>query len=109
MVTADVQMTWKCGRKEGGGFANCIPALRKYMDYPHIASMACPKPMLFINSSNGKLFPVPEVKKAFGIMREVLDCQRTGDNLFTEIWPVPHYSGAKAQERVLRFFDEHLK
>lgn len=109
MVTADVQMTWKYGRKEGGGFANCIPALRQYLDYPHIASMACPKPMLFINGSNDKLFPVPGVKKAFGIMREVWDSQKAGGNLATEIWPIPHSCGVKAQERVLRFFDEHLK
>lgn len=109
MVTADVQMTWKYGRKEGGGFANCIPALRQYLDYPHIASMACPKPMLFINGSNDKLFPVPGVKKAFGIMREVWDSQKAGGNLVTEIWPIPHSCGVKAQERVLRFFDEHLK
>lgn len=109
MVTADVQMTWKYGRKEGGGFANCIPALRQYLDYPHIASMACPKPMLFINGSADKLFPVPGVKKAFGIMRDVWDSQKAGGNIVTEIWPIPHSCGVKAQERVLRFFDEHLK
>lgn len=109
MVTTDVQMTWKYGRKERGGFANCIPALRQYLDYPHIASMACPKPMLFINGSSDKLFPVPGVKKAFGIMRDVWDSQNAGGNLVTEIWPIPHSCGVKEQERVLRFFDEHLK
>ncbi|EKC75842.1 Saccharopine dehydrogenase, partial [human gut metagenome] len=58
-VDTDAQLTRRFGRKENGGFANCIPGLRQYLDYPHIASLACPKPMLFINGTKDKLFPVP--------------------------------------------------
>lgn len=109
MVTTDVQMTWKYGRKENGGFANCIPALRQYLDYPHIASLACPKPALFINGTQDKLFKVPGVEKAFKIMHDVWDSQKAGQNLETELWPIPHSCGVKAQQRVLEFFDKHLK
>ena len=109
MVTTDVQMTWKYGRKENGGFANCIPALRQYLDYPHIASLACPKPALFINGTQDKLFKVPGVEKAFKIMHDVWDSQNVGQNLETELWPIPHSCGVKAQQRVLEFFDKHLK
>jgi dienelactone hydrolase len=109
MVTTDVQMTWKYGRKENGGFANCIPALRQYLDYPHIASLACPKPALFINGTQDKLFKVPGVEKAFKIMHDVWDSQKAGQNLETELWPIQHSCGVKAQQRVLEFFDKHLK
>lgn len=109
MVTTDVQMTWKYGRKENGGFANCIPALRQYLDYPHIASLACPKPALFINGTQDELFKVPGVEKAFKIMHDVWDSQKAGQNLETELWPIPHSCGVKAQQRVLEFFDKHLK
>lgn len=109
MVTTDVQMTWKYGRKENGGFANCIPALRQYLDYPHIASLACPKPMLFISGSKDKLFPVPGVEKAFGIMHDVWNSRKAGDRLVTEIRDMGHQCGPDEQERVARFFDEHLK
>ena len=109
MVTTDVQMTWKYGRKENGGFANCIPALRQYLDYPHIASLACPKPALFINGTQDKLFKMPGVEKAFKIMHDVWDSQKAGQNLETELWPIPHSCGVKAQQRVLEFFDKHLK
>lgn len=109
MVTTDVQMTWKYGRKENGGFANCIPALRQYLDYPHIASLACPKPALFINGTQDKLFKVPGVEKAFKIMHDVWDSQKAGQNLETELWPIPHSCGVKAHQRVLEFFDKHLK
>lgn len=109
MVTTDVQMTWKYGRKENGGFANCIPGLRQYLDYPHIASIACPKPMLFINGTQDKLFKIPGVEKAFGIMRDVWDSQGAGGNFEAELWPIPHSCGVKAQQRVLEFLDKHLK
>ena len=109
MVTTDVQMTWKYGRKESGGFANCIPALRQYLDYPHIASIACPKPTLFINGEQDKLFKIPGVKKAFKIMHEVWDSQNAGENLETELWPIPHSCGVEAQQRVLEFFERRLK
>lgn len=109
MITTDVQMTWKYGRKENGGFANCIPGLRQYLDYPHIASMACPKPMLFINGDKDKLFPLPGVKKAFAIMRDVWKSRNADKNLETEIWNMGHECPPKAQKTVLDFFDKHLK
>lgn len=75
MVTTDVQMSVKDKKREYGGFANCIPALRQYLDYPHIASLACPKPMLFINGSRDHLFPVDGVRNAFDTMHAVWDSQ----------------------------------
>ena len=108
MVTTDEQMSFKYDRTENGGFANCIPGLRRWMDYPHIASIACPKPMLFINGKQDKLFPVPGVEKAFSIMHNVWNSQKTDDCLETELWDITHSCGLKAQKRVLDFFKKHL-
>jgi len=108
MVTSDVQLTLKYGRSENGGFANCIPGLRQYMDYPHIASLACPKPMLFINGSKDKLFPVPGAEKAFREMHAVWDSQGVGERLVTEMWDMPHGCPPDAQKRVMEFLKKHL-
>ena len=109
MITTDAQLTWRFGRKENGGFANCIPGLRQYLDYPHIASLACPKPMLFINGTKDKLFPVPGVKDAFAEMHKVWKSQRADNLLDTELWEIPHSCGLKAQEKILEFLDRNLK
>ena len=109
MVTADEQMGFKYQRTENGGFANCYPGLRRWLDYPHVASIACPKPMLFINGSQDKLFPVPGVQKAFGIMHDVWKSQGVDDKLETYLWDMPHSCGIKSQQQVLDFFDKHLK
>ena len=109
MITTDVQLTRRFGRKENGGFANCIPGLRQYLDYPHIASLACPKPMLFINGTKDKLFPVPGVKDAFTEMHKVWKSQGADNLLDTELWEIPHSCGLKAQEKMLEFLDKNLK
>ena len=109
MITTDAQLTRRFGRKENGGFANCIPGLRQYLDYPHIASLACPKPMLFINGTKDKLFPVPGVKDAFSEMHQVWKSQGADTLLDTELWDIPHSCGLKAQEKILEFLDRNLK
>lgn len=109
MITTDAQLTRRFGRKENGGFANCIPGLRQYLDYPHIASLACPKPMLFINGTKDKLFPVPGVKDAFAEMHKVWKSQGVDNLLDTELWEIPHSCGLKAQEKMLEFLDKNLK
>ena len=108
MVTTDEQLTFRYKRTENGGFANCLPGLRRWLDYPPIATIACPKPMLFINGSQDKLFPVAGVRKAFAIMHDVWGSQGAGGNLETELWDMPHSCPLKAQERVLQFFQKFL-
>ena len=108
MVTTDEQLTLHYSRTENGGFANCLPGLRRWLDYPHIASIACPKPMLFINGSQDKLFPVAGAQKAFAIMHDVWNSQGAANKIETELWDIPHSCPLKAQERVLRFFQKYL-
>ena len=108
MVTSDEQLSFKYSRTENGGFANCYPGLRRWFDYPHVASIACPKAMLFINGSQDKLFPVAGVQKAFDIMHATWQSQGADDKLETELWDIPHSCPVEAQQRVLAFFAKHL-
>ena len=108
MVTTDEQLSFKYSRTENGGFANCFPGLRRWLDYPHVASIACPKAMLFINGSQDKLFPVAGVQKAFDIMHATWQSQGAADKLETELWDMPHSCPVEAQQRVLDFFTKHL-
>ena len=109
MTTTDVQMSVKDKKREYGGFANCIPALRQWLDYPHIASLACPKPMLLINGTRDHLFPIDGTHSAFNIMRDVWRSQEVDSELETELWDVPHSCGKALQQRVLEFFDKNFK
>lgn len=108
MTVTDVQMSVKDKKREYGGFANCIPALRQWLDYPHIASIACPKPMLFINGTRDHLFPVDGTHSAFSTMHDVWRSQNVDSALETELWDVPHSCGKALQQRVLEFFNKRF-
>ena len=108
MTVTDVQMSVKDKKREYGGFANCIPALRQWLDYPHIASLACPKPMLFINGTRDHLFPVDGTQSAFSTMHDVWRSQNADSALETELWDVPHSCGKELQQRALEFFNKRL-
>lgn len=108
MTNTDVQMSVKDRKKENGGFANCIPALRQWLDYPHIASMACPKPMLFISGSRDHLFPTDGVQAAYDTMRNAWHSQNADSALVTEIWDIPHSCGLRVQSRALDFLNSTL-
>ena len=108
MTVTDVQMSVKDKKREYGGFANCIPALRQWLDYPHIASIACPKPMLFINGTRDHLFPVDGTHSAFSVMHDVWRSQNVDSALETELWDVPHSCGKALQQRALEFFNKRF-
>lgn len=85
------------------------PGVEAISRLSHIASLACPKPMLFINGTKDKLFPVPGVKDAFSEMHQVWKSQGVDNLLDTELWEIPHSCGLKAQEKMLEFLDKNLK
>lgn len=109
MVTTDYQLHWRYrGGKGGSDFANTLPGLRRYLDYPHVASLACPKPMLFFNGKKDKLFPPVSVEKAYAIMKQVWESQNSEENLVTRLWDVHHFCNKEIQCEVADFFDKHL-
>ena len=108
MTTTGTQLTTLYGRRENGGFANCIPGLRNYLDYPDIASLAAPKPMLFIAGSLDKLFPVKGVQDAFNIMRKVWTDAGAPQNLTAVVERQPHECNLGNQKAILDFLTRHL-
>ena len=82
-----------------------IPGVRNYLDYPHVASLACPKPMLFMNGTKDKLFPVQGVKDAYAEMRRVWQSQGADELLQTRLVESPHYFGRAMQQEAIAFLN----
>lgn len=109
MNTTDSLMTMTNNQNKGGSaYAMVIPGIRRYMDYPHVASIACPKPMLFTNGLQDKLFPVEGVKAAYDTMRKVWNSQGAGEHFQTKLYDLPHFCSKEIQRAVLEFFDKEL-
>lgn len=110
MNTTEYLMTVDNNQNKGGSaYSMLLPGIRKYMDYPHVASIACPKPSLFFNGSLDKLFPVAGVEDSYGQMREVWDSVGASDRLVTKMWDEKHFFNKKMQEEVLEFFNKWIK
>lgn len=112
MNTTDSLMTLTNNQNKGGSaYAMLIPGIRRYMDYPHVASIACPKPMMFTNGLKDKLFPVEGVKSAYDVMRQVWKSQGAEAHFRTRLYDLPHFCSKEIQQAVLDFFNQefHLK
>ena len=94
--------------KGHSAYAFLVPNLRNFLDYPDVAAIACPKPMLFYNGEQDGLFPVPSVKEAYAKMRRIWESQNAGDRLVTKLWDVPHEFNREMQAEAFQWLDEQL-
>lgn len=95
--------------KGGSAYAMIVPGLRNHLDYPHVAAIACPKPMLFINGSKDKLFSVDGVEEAYAYMHNVWDECGVDDHLVTTLYDTPHTFNSAMHTQVLNFLNKWLK
>lgn len=109
MCTTDSLMTLTNNQNKGGSaYAMIVPRLRNHLDYPHVAAIACPKPMLFINGKKDKLFPVEGVEEAYAYMHNVWDECGVDNRLITTFYDTPHTFNRDMHEQVLHFLDSWL-
>ena len=85
------------------------PGLSHYLDYPDIASIACPKPMMFCCGSRDALFPAESIKEAFNTMRKVWESQNAGNNLVTKLYDSPHEYNLIMQSDAFKWLDNVFK
>ena len=90
-------------------FTTTHPGLSNELDYPDVASLACPKPVLIYSGEKDKLFPAPCVQDAFNKMRKVWDSQHAGENLVTKFWNAGHEFNRDMQEEAFQWLDQHFK
>lgn len=110
MNTTEHLMTLTNNQNKGGSaYSMLIPALRRYMDYPHVACLACPKPALFFNGTRDKLFPKEGVQEAYDILRAVWEEQGAADRLTTKLWDEKHFFNRAMQQETADFFDRWMK
>lgn len=108
MTTADAMMHWELGRHERGGYANNLGGVRNWLDYPHIASLACPNAMMLVNGETDKLFKPVAVRDCYATMRRVWESQNAGDKLETHLLPQGHEMPRNVQDMALAFLRKHL-
>jgi hypothetical protein len=87
-------------------FTMTHPGLAQFLDYPDIAGIACPKPMMFACGSRDELFPLPTINEAFSKMRKIWESQNASDKLVTNIYDAPHEFNLKMQSDAFSWLDK---
>jgi len=95
--------------KGQSAYSMSVPGLRNLMDYADVASIACPKPMLYFNGTKDPLFPVAGVESAFATIREVYAAAGKLEELDTRMWDVPHEFNQEMQRAAFDWLAAKLK
>ncbi len=109
---SDTQELTEPGNNQTKGqsaFSMLHPGLRNALDYPDVASIAAPKPMLFFNGAQDSLFPLAGVERAYAKMCEVWAAQGAEERLVCKVWDVPHVLNRDMQDECFVWFDRWLK
>ncbi|MEA9389742.1 alpha/beta fold hydrolase [Acerihabitans sp. TG2] len=86
------------------------PGIANKLDFPDIASLAAPKPMLLFNGGKDKLFPQTSVEQAYAKVHTVWRSQQADARLMTRIWPaLGHVFYKEQQDVVFPWLDHWLK
>ncbi len=72
--------------KGQSAFSMLHPYIARYLDYPDVAALAAPKPLLVYAGGQDGLFPVSSVNEAFAKMKKVWTANKAADKLETKIW-----------------------
>lgn len=83
------------------------PGLPKLLDFPDIAGIFAPKPMLVFNGGKDKLFPHSAVKEAYQKLHQIWKSQHADNRLKTKIWPkLGHVFYAEQQDEAYRWLSQ---
>lgn len=89
-------------------FTMLHPGLFAEMDYPDVASVACPKPLLVYNGRQDPLAAAEDVERAYAKLRSVWESQGAGGRLVVKLWDAGHVFDLEMQEAAFSWLEARL-
>jgi len=90
------------------GFTKLVPGLYKHLDYPDVASLAVPTPLLVINGSKDALFEPSGVQASFEKLAACYKKAGAPDRVRTRLYDTPHEFNAEMQAEAWGWLAKHL-
>ncbi|MFE9024213.1 dienelactone hydrolase family protein [Streptomyces sp. NPDC007808] len=85
------------------------PGLARHLDFPDVASIAAPRPMLFFDGGLDPLFPAQGVRAAYDRLRAVWRSRHAEERLHLKTWPdLGHVFTDRMQDEVFDWLDQVL-
>jgi len=95
--------------KGQSAFSMLHPGIGRYLDYPDVAGLAAPKPMLVYAGEKDGLFPLVSANAAFDKMKKIWTANKAADKLETKVWPgLGHTYVQEMQEASFDWLDKQF-
>jgi dienelactone hydrolase len=92
------------------GHCDCMFFVNTYgWDYPLLAALSAPRPLLICNSDKDSIFPLDGVVRLHGKVRKIYQLHNASAQLGLLITEGPHKDTQDLQLPVFRWFNKHLK
>ena len=92
------------------GHCDCMFMVNTYRwDYPLVAALVAPRPLLICNSDSDTIFPLDGVVRLHSKLRRIYELHNAADKLGLLITQGPHKDTQDLQVPVFRWFNRHLK
>jgi dienelactone hydrolase len=96
--------------KGQSAFPMLHPNIGRYLDYPDVAGLAAPKPMLVFAGEKDTLFPLESVNTAFTKMKKIWAANNASGKLETKIWSgLGHVFIQEQQDAAFDWLDKQFK
>ena len=90
------------------GHSKLVPGLYRYLDYPDVAALAMPTPLLVINGGRDGLFEPAGVRASFEKLAACYQKAGIPDRLRTRLYDTPHEFNAEMQAEAWAWLAKHL-
>ncbi len=97
------------------GHCDCMYMVNTYRwDYPQVAALVAPRPLLISNTDSDRIFPLDGVVRTFNEVRRIYQLHEpvlkgAAANVALNISPGPHKDTQELQVHAFRWFNHHLK
>jgi dienelactone hydrolase len=91
------------------GFTKLVPGLYQHLDYPDVASLAMPTPLMVINGSQDQLFEPSGVQESFAKLAACYLKAGVADRVRTRLYDAPHEFNLDMQAEAFKWLETHLR
>ena len=92
------------------GHCDCMFLVNTFRwDYPQVAALVAPRPLLIVNTDSDSIFPLDGVVRLHAKVGRIYALHQASDKLGLVITPGGHQDTQELQIPVLRWFNRHLK
>lgn len=92
------------------GHCDCMFMVNTYRwDYPLLAALIAPRPLLISNTDKDSIFPLDGVVRTHALVRKIYKLHEAGDKLGLQITEGPHKDTQELRIHAFVLFDRYLK